>query len=269
VLVNNLDSSTNNYQNDKIHTKTSSLLATTTQTISAINIPLIDGFGSFKILPSNPTIETSSVSNDLLEYDKLCSTDENCDKNKSSMTCQSNHCICPKRLFWSTQLHRCIICHDLLIGNRCFRLSNHKSTWHEANDYCQNDNIIDDEQEYTMKLVSNLNQTDIQYLKKEFLHNHNHEEIDYMYWIGAISDFNQKKLYQYNYRIKRQISTTVFRWYDNHEIAQINFHDIWCSQTDYMHLTTINHDELCVSITSCGLYTDDCQRNYRFICEAI
>ncbi|CAF0876477.1 unnamed protein product [Rotaria sp. Silwood1] len=269
VLVNNLDSPINNYQNDKTDSITSSLLTTTTQTISVVNIPLINGFGNFKVLPSNPTIETSSVSNDLIEYDKLCSTDENCDRNKSSMICQSNHCICPKRLFWSTQLYRCIICHDVLINNRCFRLSNHKSTWHEANDYCQSDNMIDDEQEYTMKLVSNLNQIDIQYLKKHFLHDYNYEENDYMYWIGATSDFNQKNLYQYNYRVKRQIPTTVFRWYDNHEIAQINLHDIWCSQSDYMHLTTINNNELCVSITSCGLYTDDCQRNYRFICEAI
>ncbi|CAF0908513.1 unnamed protein product [Rotaria sordida] len=244
VLVDNLDSPINNYQNEKIHTKTSSLLTTTTQTISAVNIPLINGFGSFKVLPSNPTIETSSVSNDLIEYNKLCSTNENCDGNKSLMICQSNHCICPKHLFWSTQLHSCIVCHDLLIGNRCFRLSNHKSTWDEANDYCQND-IIDDEQEYTMKLVSNLNQTDIQYFKKRFLHSPNHEEIDYMYWIGATSNFNEKNLYQYKYRIKRQIPTTVFRWYDNHEIAQINFHNIWCSQSDYMHLATINNNELC------------------------
>ncbi|CAF1216669.1 unnamed protein product [Rotaria magnacalcarata] len=268
VLANNLDNSMNNYQNDKINSKTLSS-SPTTQSISTINIPLINGFGSLRVLPSNPNIEKSTISHELVDYDKSCSIDENCDRNKSSMICQSNHCICPKRLFWSTQLHRCIICHDLLIGNRCFRLSNHKSTWHEANDYCQNDNISDDEQEYIMRLASNLNHADIQYLKQSFLHNHNHEHNDYMYWIGATSDFTQKTSYPYNYRTKRHIPTTIFRWYDNHEVGKLNLHDIWCSQTDYMHLTTINNDELCVSIASCGLHADDCHRNYRFICEAI
>lgn len=157
-----------------------------------------------------------------------------------------------------------------MIGNRCFRLSNHKSTWNEANDYCQNDdddNDDDNQPEYTMKLVSSLNQTDIQYFKKIFLNHHDAEHVDYMYWIGATTDLNSKKLY--NYRTKREISTTTFHWYDTHEIAKINHNDIWCSQMDYAHLATINNNELCVSITSCGLYTDDCQRNYRFICEAI
>jgi hypothetical protein len=181
------------------------------------------------------------------------------------MKCQSNHCICPKNLFWSSILHRCIICHDILIGNRCFRLSNHKSTWYESNDYCQND----EGQEYTMKLSSNLNQTDIQYLKQNFLHNNDYEHMDYMYWIGATSHFDTRKLHGYNYRTKRQIPTTIFRWYDNGETAQLNLNDIWCSQMDYMSLTTINNNQLCISITSCGLYADDCQRNYRFLCEAV
>jgi hypothetical protein len=185
------------------------------------------------------------------------------------MKCQSGHCICPERLFWSTVLHRCVICHDLLIGNRCFRLSNHKSTWYEANDYCQDDNTIDEGQEYTMKLASNLNRTDIQYLKQSFLHENDHEQVDYIYWIGATSNFDTRKIHQLNYRNKRQVPTTIFRWYDNGETAQLNLHDIWCSQMDYTTLTTINNNQLCVSITSCGLYADDCQRNYRFLCEAI
>jgi hypothetical protein len=178
------------------------------------------------------------------------------------MKCQLGHCICLKDYFWSSSFHRCIKCQDILIGNRCFRLSNHKSTWYEANDYCQDNQ----EQEYTMKLSSNLNQTDIEYLKHNFLHNNDYEHIDYMYWIGATSYFDTKK---FNYRTKRTIPTTIFRWYDNKQTTQFNFHNIWCSQMDYMSLTTINNNQLCVSITSCGLYADDCQRNYRFLCEAI
>jgi len=268
MLVNSLDSSNNNPVNDKPHLTISSTL-TTTQSISAVNIPLINGYGSLKAPPSYPNTETSSISNDITAYDKLCSTDDNCDTNKSSMKCQSGHCICPERLFWSTVLHRCVICHDLLIGNRCFRLSNHKSTWYEANDYCQDDNTIDEGQEYTMKLASNLNRTDIQYLKQSFLHENDHEQVDYIYWIGATSNFDTRKIHQLNYRNKRQVPTTIFRWYDNGETAQLNLHDIWCSQMDYTTLTTINNNQLCVSITSCGLYADDCQRNYRFLCEAI
>lgn len=255
-------------QNEKQNSKTHSSL-TPIQNVSAVNRPVINGFGSLQELPLNPTFEASTISSETIEYEKLCSIDENCDKNKSSMICQSNHCICPKRLFWSSQLHRCIVCHDLLIGNRCFRLSSHKSTWNEANEYCQHDNLMDDEQEYTMKLASNLNQTDIQYLKQSFTHSHHHEHHDYMYWIGATSDFIQKKVYHYNYRAKRDIPMIIYRWYDNHEVAQINLNELWCSQIDYTHLSTINNNELCVTITSCGLYTEDCQTNYRFICEAI
>jgi hypothetical protein len=229
------------------------------QNISAVNIPLINGYGSLKASPLNPSIE-------IINYDQFCSTNEDCHTKKTSMTCQYNHCICPQRSFWSSISHRCIVCHDLLIGNRCFRLSNHKSTWYEASDYCREDNTIDEKQDYTMKLSSNLNQTDIQYLKQSFLHDHDHEQIDYIYWIGATSHFDVKKL---NYRNKREIPKTVFRWYDNNQPAQLDSHDIWCSKMDYISLTTINNNQLCVSMTSCGLYADDCQRNYRFICEAV
>jgi hypothetical protein len=231
-----------------------SISTTKTQNISAVNIPLINGFGSLKI----PSLNSN--------YDQNCLTDEDCNTKGSSMKCQLNHCICPKRLFWSSISHRCVECHDLLIGNRCFRLSSHKSRWYDANEYCQEENSNDEGHEYSMKLASNLNQTDIQYLKQSFLHDHDHEHIDYMYWIGATSHYDTKKL---NYRIRRELPLTTFRWYDDNQFAQINFHDIWCSQMDYNSLTTINNNQLCVSLSSCGLYADDCQRNYRFICEAV
>ncbi|CAF0769142.1 unnamed protein product [Adineta steineri] len=268
ILVNSLDTSNNN-EKTTLTIPPTSATTTTTQSVSAVNIPLINGFGSLKAPPINPNMDTTTIFNEIIMYDKLCSTDDDCDTTRTSMKCQSGHCICPKRLFYSNNLHRCITCHDLLIGNRCFRLSNHKSTWFEANDYCQDDNTIDEGQEYTMKLASNLNRTDIQYLKESFLLETDHEQLDYIYWIGATSNFDTRKLHQINYRNKRQIPTTIFRWYDNGETAQLNLHDIWCSQTDYSSLTTINNNELCVSITSCGLYTDDCQRNYRFLCEAV
>lgn len=251
MLVNSLDSPVNNRRDDKTQP--------TIQNISAVNIPVIDGYGSLKIPPNN---EISSIPNGVNEYNKVCSTNDDCDPNRSSMQCQSGYCSCPKRLFWSSTLHRCIVCHDILLGDRCFRLSNHKSTWYEANDYCQDDQ----EHEYTMKLSSNLNQTDIQNLKENFLQNTHDEHIDYMYWIGATSHFDTRKLH---YRNKRLVPTTVFRWYDNGETAQLNFHELWCSQIDYMSLTTINNNQLCISLTSCGLYADDCQRNYRFLCEAV
>ena len=247
ILVNSLENPINN---DK------------TPNISPINLPSINGFGSFKESTINPPIETSTTkSNTIITYETSCSTDADCD----TMTCQSGHCRCPKPFFWSSISHRCIKCDDILIDNRCFRLSTHKSTWFEANDYCHDEEAED----YTMKLASNLNQTDIQYLKENFLHNNDDEHIDYMYWIGATSHFDTRKLHGFNTRIKRQIPTRIFRWYDNGETAQLYLHDLWCSQMDYMSLTTINNNQLCVSITSCGLYADDCQRNYRFLCQAV
>jgi hypothetical protein len=240
MLVNSLDSPINN---DK------------TQNVSSVNIPVINGFGSLK----------GETSNQMLNYDKICSTDDDCETKISSMKCQSSHCVCPQRSFWSLTLYRCIQCQDISLGSRCFRLSNHKSTWYESNDYCQDD----EGHEYKMKLASNLNRTDLLYLKDKFLHDNDEEHNDYMYWIGATSHFDTRKLHQSDSRKKRNVPTTNFRWYDNGETAQLNFHDLWCSQTDYSSLTMINNNQLCVSLTSCGLYADDCQRNYRFLCEAV
>lgn len=246
MLVNSLDS-------PLIHDKG--------QTVSSVNIPPIDGYGSLRDASTNPPSVTPAVVKGVIPYDQACSTDDQCNTGK----CQSNRCACPQRTFWSSISNRCLVCDDLLLGSRCFRLSTHKSTWYEANDYCRDDS----EQEYTMKLASNLNRTDLQYLKENFLHDNDEEHNDYMYWIGATSHFDTRKLHQPTGRSKRQVPTTIFRWYDTGETAQLNAHDIWCSQMDYGALTTVNNDQLCVSLTSCGLYADDCQRNYRFICQAV
>jgi hypothetical protein len=221
-----------------------------TPNVSPVDIPVINGYGSLKGQGS-------------VGYDKICSTHDDCDTKVSSMKCQSGHCVCPQRSFWSSNLHRCIQCQDISLGSRCFRLSNHKSTWFESNDYCQDD----EGQEYTMKLASNLNRTDLLYLKDKFLHDNDEEHNDYMYWIGATSQLDTRKVQQS--KTKRSVPSATFRWYDNGETAQLNVHDLWCSPADYSGLTTINNNQLCVSLTSCGLYADDCQRNYRFLCEAV
>ncbi len=232
---------------------------TTIPSISAVNIHAINGFGSL-LAPS-----LNTMSNELHEYDRICFIDQDCNSNNSFLKCQYGHCICPIRYFWSPIFHRCISCKDLSIGNRCFRLSNHKSTWYEANDYCRNENSLDEQQEYTMKLASNLNRTDIELLKQSLIHSDDGEQLDYFYWIGSTSHFNTRKFSKQISRNKRHVSTTIFHWYDTGEIAQLNFSNIWCSQREQ----PLNHNELCISLTSCGLYADDCQRNYRFICEAV
>ena len=231
------------------------------QGISSVNIPPIDGYGSLREPSNNPPSATTPAIKGTAAYDQACTNDDQCVTTK----CHLDRCACPQRTFWSINSHRCIVCDDILLGSRCFRLSTHKSTWYEANDYCREDN----EQEYPMKLASNLNRTDFQYLKENFMHDNDEEHNDYMYWMGATSHFDTRKLHQANSRTKRQVPTTIFRWYDTGETAQLNSHELWCSQMDYNALTTINNNQLCVSLTSCGLYADDCQRNYRFICQAV
>lgn len=263
MLVNSLD--TNLYYQEQ--TSTASMTTTTAQSISAVNFHAINGFGSL-IAPSLNT-DSNTIPSEIIEYDKTCYTDQDCSSNNSSLKCQYGHCICPARYFWSPMLRRCISCKDLSIGNRCFRLSNHKSAWYEANDYCQDENSVDEQQEYTMKLASNLNRTDIDLLKQSLLQEDDGEQLDYFYWIGLTSQFDTRKLHSQNKRNKRGVPTTIFRWYDNGETAQLSTPDIWCSQKEHMNLATVNNNELCVSLTSCGLYADDCQRNYRFLCEAV
>ncbi len=256
--MNNLDTPTN----DQTATP-----MTTTQSISAVNIHSINGFGSL-IAPSLNT-DLNTISNEIHEYDRTCFTDQDCNLNNSFLKCQYGHCICPIRYFWSPIFRRCLSCKDLSIGNRCFRLSNHKSTWYEANDYCRDENSLDEQQEYTMKLASNLNRTDIELLKQSLIHEDNGEQLDYFYWIGSTSHFDTRKLHKQTSRNKRRVPTTIFRWYDTGETAQLNIPDIWCSQHEHMNIATLNNNELCISLTSCGLYADDCQRNYRFLCEAV
>lgn len=114
-----------------------------------------------------------------------------------------------------------------------------------------------------MKLASNINRTDIQLLKQTLLDENNGEQLDYFYWIGATSHFDTRKIHQ---RTKRRTPTTIFRWYDNGEITQLDMPDLWCSQKEH---PSNSNNQLCISLTSCGLYADDCQRNSRFLCEAI
>ncbi|CAF3818605.1 unnamed protein product [Adineta steineri] len=238
------------------------------QNISPVDIHLINGFGSLQV--SSLNIDINTIPTEIAKYNKSCLMDEDCSLNNSFLTCQNEHCMCSTHYFWSSALHRCISCKDLSIGNRCFRLSNHKSTWYETNDYCQDENSLDEQQEYTMKLTSNLTRTDIELLTHSLLQEDNGEQLDYFYWIGLTNHFNIQKFHKQNYRTKRRISTTttIFHWYDNNEITQLDSPDIWCSQKENINRETIDNNELCVSLTSCGLYADDCQRNYRYLCEA-
>lgn len=239
--------------------------------ISVVNIPQINGFGSLKApsLNNDIPVETSSSVQEMIKYDQYCSTNDDCQFNLSSLICRSNRCLCPENYFWSSTNNRCLICHDLLIGSRCFRLSNHKSTWYQANDYCENIDSTISEQEYRMRLASNLNRTDIEYLRDSFAQMGNQEQLDYIYWIGATSYLDTKKLHQLNSRNRRHIVRTIFRWFHNQQAASINLESLWCSQMNSLKLDTVNKNELCISITGCGLYADDCQRNYRYICEAL
>jgi hypothetical protein len=267
MLVNSLDMPiNNNHPTDPMYATTVPL-PTTTPNIAAVNIHSINGFGSLIAPPSNT--EASSTNNELIDYDRSCVSDQDCGSSNTAMRCQQSHCICPPRYFWSPIVRRCLSCKDLSIGNRCFRLSSHKSTWYETNDFCQDEASTDEQQEYTMKLASNLNRTDIELLKRSLLQEEEGEQLDYFYWIGLTSQFDTRKLHQQSARSKRRVPTTIFRWYDNGETAQLNMADIWCSQTDQSSVGATNNNELCVSLTSCGLYADDCQRNYRFLCEAV
>ena len=267
LLINSIDSRRQEPSSPSI---TSESVASTGN-VSTIDIPSINGFGSLRAtsFSSDVKIERSFAAQQTMEYDKLCSTDDDCSSRRSLMVCLVGHCTCPRRLFWSSTLHRCTMCHDVLIGKRCFRLSNHKSTWYEANESCQNENSIDDAQEYTMRLASNLNRTDIQYVKQEFLHDSNLEQFDYIYWIGATTRSETRPWHSSKFRYRRQLSPAQFQWYDNGEPAAFNRQDMWCSQTNYQSLARVQPRDLCVSITSCGLYADDCERSYRFLCEAV
>lgn len=237
--------------------------------ISTVNIPLINGFGSLKApsLSSDMNTEAPSIPQELIDVYDPCLTHEDCQNNVSSMLCKSGSCSCPDTLFWSSTAHRCLACHDLFIGNRCFRLLNHKLSWYQAHDYCQNDNPIADEQEYTMKLASKLDRTDIESLKQAFFHQNNYEA-DYIYWIGATSYSDMRKLHQLNLKTRRQVPTVEFHWYDDAQGSLIDMKDVRCPQMTSTKREEMNDNERCVGITSCGLYADDCQRNNRFICEA-
>ena len=239
----------------------------TVQNVAAVNIHSMNGPDRSGAAYLNNPLNT--VTGSTVQYDRSCMTDDDCGSTSTLMKCQQNHCICDTRYFWSAMSRRCVSCKDLSVGHRCFRLSSHKSTWHEANDHCQEESSPDDQQEYTMKLSSNLNRTDIELLKQSLLKEDDGEQQDYFYWLGSTSRFDTRQLHTSNSRTKRRVPTTIFRWYDNGEMALLNTPDMWCSQTDHGSSVTINNNELCVSLTSCGLYADDCQRNYRFLCEAV
>ena len=266
ILVHSLDHSVDTFEEDQA---TVTLTTNPKLKISTVNIPLIDGFGSLKAPPfsSDTNTETPSIPQELIDLHHPCSTNDDCKSNVSSLLCKSGRCSCPENLFWSSSIHRCLTCHDLFLGNRCFRLLNHKLTWYQAHDYCQNDNPIDDEQEYTMKLASKLERTDIESLKQAFFHQNNYEA-DYIYWIGATSYSDMRKLHQLNLKTRRQVPTVAFHWYDDAQGALIDMKDVRCPQMTSSKREDISDNERCVGITSCGLYADDCQRNNRFICEA-
>ena len=242
VLVNNLETSvlTNN--------QTAPI-----QNVSAIDIPSINGFGSLKLPVSN------TIANDVQLYGKSCLTDDDCNLNNASLKCRNERCTCAMRWFWSTNSSRCLSCKDLSIGSRCFRLSNHKSSWMETIDFCRDDNFLDGQSDYSMKLVSNLNLTDIELLKTSLIEEDDGEQLDYFYWIGLTNQIDMQKEHV------ASVSKN-FYWFDTGKVAQVNKSDLWCSQKEQSANDT---NPICVTLTSCGLYADDCQRNYRFLCEAI
>ena len=266
MLVNSLESVMQNHNGCTGTGATTGAPTTTTSNFASYNMKSISGFGSL-IAPISQT-DPNSTSNEIIEYDKICQNDHGCQSASTGMKCQQHHCTCPTRHFWSPLVRRCILCKDLSVGHRCFRLSNHKSTWYEANDFCQDESAADEQQEYTLKLAANMNRTDIELIKQSLLQEEDGEQLDYYYWIGLTSHFDTRKLHQQS-RSKRRVPTTIFRWYDNGETAQLNMADIWCSQSDPSMSNPMSSNELCVSLTSCGLYADDCQRNYRFLCEAV
>ena len=228
---------------------------------------MIDGYGSLKTQDVNLTMNSrvTVVLQEIIAYGDICSIDIDCKNNVSSMICHSSHCICPSGFFWSSSSKRCVICQDLLVGNRCFHLSNHKSTWYQANDYCQNEHTVSENLDYMMKLASNLSIAEIQYIQEQLSQESNkNQDMNYVYWIGASSYSDTKILHQLNHRTRRQIRRTEFRWYDNEEIARINLSNLWCSKI----VSSQQQNGICVSITSCGLHAEDCQRHDRFICEA-
>ncbi|CAF0876185.1 unnamed protein product [Adineta ricciae] len=248
VLVNNLESS--------VLTNNQTILTTTpSQNVSAIDIHSINGFGSLKLPLSN------TVANDVQLYGKSCLTDDDCNLNNASLKCRNDRCTCAIRWFWSTNSSRCLSCKDLSIGSRCFRLSNHKSSWMETIDFCRDDNSLDGQSDYSMKLVSNLNLTDIELLKTSLIEEDDGEQLDYFYWIGLTNQIDMPKQ-----RVTSASTPKDFYWFDTGKVAQLNKSDLWCSQREE---TTNDTNRICVTLTSCGLYADDCQRNYRFLCEAI
>ena len=74
-----------------------------------------------------------------------------------------------------------------------------------------------------MKLASNLNRTDIELLKQSLLQENDGEQLDYFYWIGSTSHFDTQKLHQQKPRNRRRAPSTIFRWYDSGETAQLDW----------------------------------------------
>jgi hypothetical protein len=267
VLANSLDTPINyhhHHQQQQLLQKDGMHATTMLPNIAAIDIHAINGYGS--LIAPMPNTESSAIARDTIEYDTNCVNDQDCYSTSTSMKCQGNRCQCSTRFFWSSTVRRCMSCKDVSIGNRCFRLSSHKSTWYEANESCQDESHNDDQHEYTMKLASSLNRTDIELLKQSLVQDDDGDQLDYFYWLGLTSQFDTKNTRQ---RTKRRVPTTIFRWYDNGQTASLTMPDIWCSQTEPLGQSSMNNNELCVSLTGCGLYADDCQRNYRFVCEAM
>lgn len=189
--------------------------------VSLVEIAPINTFGSLK--------SSLTTTND----DIFCSTDADCHHlNDSPMICQSNRCVCRENELKSTSRNRCFVCHDLIVGRRCFRFSSHKSNWIEAKTFCENS----DENDFQLTFATNFNRSEIETLKNSF----RDENADYSYWIGETTNEFQRR---------------------------IRFPNLWCSNS--FEIENERKTSLCVGIAACGLFLDDCQRHFRYICEAI
>ncbi|CAF0986181.1 unnamed protein product [Didymodactylos carnosus] len=263
----NIDSS-NDYnqqlikKNSQSSTTTSTTTITTTTKSNFVDLHLINGFGSLVMVSDDETIK----------LDMPCDIDHDCGYS-NGLYCQMKRCKCKSRTFWSHKNHTCISCRDLSIGNRCFRFSSNKATWYDSNEYCKDEIETDDNDDlksgYSLKLASNLNITDIELLRYSLNEHVDDSVLDYYYWIGATSHIDTIKLHnsttiRKKRRVPRIDEIAVYEWYDNGEHAQLESIDIWCPKGSEQ----IKKDDQCVSITGCGLYADDCNRNYRFLCEA-
>lgn len=242
--------------------------------ISSVKLHEINGYGSLKgVFDRSKKLRIEDLSNlsETIFYGKTCSTNKDCQSERTFMVCQSSACVCTGKVYWSSRNERCLPCHDVLIGNRCFRLSTYKSDWNQSREHCQHNDDTDESLDHSMKLVTDLNPTEIEQLR-EILSNSSDEHeslLNYIYWIGASSNVETRKTLQIEHRYRRQLKTIDYFWYDNERTARINPTNLWCPNTNQISSFSNFNEHLCVGIASCGLNSESCHRHNRFICEAI